>query len=78
MKTNGQYGVAVSVHGDTALIGATNQAPANSFLFQTGAVYTYLRTGTTWNKGQELIPTDAASQDYFGDAIAFDGAHAVF
>ena len=73
--TSGQeYGRAVSIYGDTAMVGAQK---ANN----TGAVYVYTRSGSTWSQQQVLVPSDSnATDSLFGGSnndIAMYGDYAV-
>jgi hypothetical protein len=61
------FGYSVAASGNTALIGAWNDAGGN------GAAYVYVRTGVTWSLQQELTVTDGASGDQFGYAVAISG-----
>lgn len=60
--------VAVSNDGNTALIGAYNKTgPAGT---QQGAVYVFVRSGTTWAGQTKLSLSDGVSGDSFGWCIA--------
>lgn len=61
-----QLGISLAVSGGTAVAGA----PGNGV---GGAVYVFVRTGTTWSEQQKLVASDAASPDYLGDSAALDG-----
>ncbi|MEI7911858.1 MAG: choice-of-anchor D domain-containing protein [Verrucomicrobiota bacterium] len=66
-----QFGAAVALSGDTALVGAfyaNNAAGANA-----GSAYVFLRSGTTWTQQAKLTPNDQAPGDWFGAAVALDG-----
>ena len=67
-------GMAVSVEGDTALVGAYGDDDGGSY---SGAAYVFTRSGTTWTQQEKLTASDAASEDYFGRAVCFDGDTAV-
>jgi len=58
-----KFGTAVSISGDTIVIGAP---PANK-------VFTYLRGGSTWTAQATLAPTAADAGDAFGSAVAVSG-----
>ena len=62
-----QFGIAVALSGDTALVGAW--APFTN----PGAVYVFTRSGSVWTQQQKLSASDAATGDEFGTAIAIDG-----
>ncbi len=59
------FGEAISLSGDTAVIGAS------------GAAYVYVRSGTTWTQQAKLIGSDTVPSDIFGFAVAVDGDTAV-
>ncbi len=65
------FGFAVSLSGDTALVGAWNDdegASANS-----GSAYVFLRGGTTWTQQQKLTASDAAAGAWFGMRVSVSG-----
>jgi uncharacterized repeat protein (TIGR01451 family) len=68
-----EFGSAISVSGDTALIGAP-YAPgaATEYL---GAAYVFLRSGTAWSQGQMLQADLATADGYdrFGAAVSMSG-----
>jgi uncharacterized protein (TIGR03437 family) len=59
------FGEAVSLSGDTAVIGSS------------GAAYVFVRSGTTWTQQAKLIGSDTVPNDIFGFAVAMDGDTAV-
>jgi hypothetical protein len=63
------FGWAVSLHGDTALIGAPGSSFNPSY---PGAAYIFVRTGTTWTQQARLDPSDGQDGDYFGNVVALD------
>jgi uncharacterized repeat protein (TIGR01451 family) len=65
-----QFGCAVALSGETALIGAyrTDHTGANS-----GSAYTFVRSGATWTQQAELVAADAATNDAFGYSVALAG-----
>ncbi len=68
------FGHAVTLVGDTALIGAYR---AESGGTDRGAAYVFTRNGTTWSEQAKLLPATAADDDQFGAAVAFDGTTAL-
>jgi hypothetical protein len=66
-----QFGYAVGLAGDTALITSTGNQ------FAHGAAYVFHDDGTTWSETQQLSPSDSASGDEFGNALAMSGTRAV-
>jgi len=41
---------------------------------QSGAVYAYSRSGSTWTYNQTIFASDASAQSYFGNSISMDDA----
>jgi hypothetical protein len=69
--TPGRMGTSVVITDDYALVGASSWS-APGILFS-GAVFAFSRTASGWQLDQTIVPTDAASGDNFGSAIALDG-----
>lgn len=70
------FGTAVSVSGDTALIGASRvdrYVPVAS----AGAAYVFARAGTTWTQQARLSPTDSTTNDGFGTSVSLSGETAL-
>lgn len=65
------FGYAVSVSGDTAVVGAyfKNLRPNNA----QGQAYVFLRSGTSWAEQAKLTASDGADTDNFGAAVAVTG-----
>jgi len=61
------FGGEVSLSGDTAVVSADGQNGG------TGAVYVYVRSGTTWIQRAKLIASGATAKSYFGSAVALSG-----
>ncbi|MFO0579253.1 MAG: FG-GAP repeat protein [Polyangia bacterium] len=61
------FGAAVAVDGNTAIIGAPQKNG------QLGQVYVFVRTGTKWAQQARLTAPDGASGDLFGSAVAISG-----
>jgi uncharacterized protein (TIGR03437 family) len=67
-----QFGAAVALDGDTALVGAHEHRITPSFV-ATGAAYVFVRNGATWTQQAQLLANDGAGGDQFGAAVALDG-----
>ncbi len=65
-----QFGAAVAISGNTAVVGATADTPSASGF---GSAYVFVRSGTAWIFQQELTANDAAIDDQFGSFVAIDG-----
>ena len=70
------FGFAVSVDGDTALVGAPLASlPAGS---NAGSAYLYYRNGTVWSEQLKLTSgVDASAGDQFGNSVALSGDTAI-
>jgi hypothetical protein len=66
-----QFGRAVALSGNTALIGAPWHSPAATT--NAGAAYLLTRSGTTWVQQAKVIAPDGAAGDVFGRAVAVSG-----
>jgi len=60
--------VSISADGNTALIGAVNEDTSPNTA--NGAVYVFVRSGTTWTQQAKLLASDAASGDNFGSSVS--------
>ena len=68
---NDIFGRSVAIAGDSIVVGAAASAVTTN-VYQ-GAVYVFLRTGTTWAQQAKLTAGDGAASDYFGDSVAIAG-----
>lgn len=65
------FGIAVAVKGDTALVGAPNDdIGANA---DQGSAYVFVRGAAGWELQQKLTADDGAATDLFGYAVALSG-----
>ncbi len=67
-----QFGAAVCVEGDTALIGAPLDDDAGH---KAGSVYVFTRSAGVWSETAELTAPDAATSDTLGTSVAIAGNH---
>ena len=67
------YGTSVALEGDSLLVGNIN-AGSNS---QEGAVYSYVRSGSTWHLKQAIADPLNRADDSFGASISISGNTAV-
>ncbi len=72
---NDQFGHAISISGNVAMVGAFNQDGCLGS--NCGAVYVYNFDGNNWLEVQTLKALDAASGDSFGRSVSVDGDRAV-
>ncbi len=62
-----EFGGAVALFGDTALIGASRDGT-------TGSAYVFIRSGTDWNIQQKLTASDGLNDGFqFGHSVAVSG-----
>lgn len=69
-----QFGNAVAISGDYAIIGARRDDQAGK---GAGAAYIFKREGSHWRLQAKLLARDAAAIDYFGAAVDLDGDFAL-
>ncbi|MBN2441961.1 MAG: FG-GAP repeat protein [Spirochaetales bacterium] len=69
-----QAGFSVGISGDYAIMGAPYNDDSG---LDSGSAYIFVRAGTIWNEQEKLVANDAASEDYFGIAVAISGDYAV-
>ena len=68
------FGLSVSIDGDTAVIGAYGDDDNGS---NSGSAYVYVRSNGVWSEQQKLTASDGASSDDFGCSVSIDGDTAV-
>ena len=70
------FGYSVALSGDTVLIGARfGDDDVNGV--DSGSVYVFTRTGTTWTQQAKLTAADGEAGDEFGYSVALSGDTAV-
>ena len=65
-----QFAYAVSVSGDTALVGAMYDDDRG---MNSGSVYVFSRAGSGWSEQQKLTASDGAMADSFGSSVSVSG-----
>ncbi len=68
------FGQAVSLSGDSALVGAPFAKVGSGYA---GAAYIFSREGESWSQQAKLIASDSQPMDYFGGAVAISGDTAI-
>jgi len=77
-----QFGYAIALSGNTLAVGAyfedsaaigVNGNQADNTALDAGAVYVFVRAGTTWAQQAYLKASNTAANDYFGRAVALSG-----
>jgi hypothetical protein len=66
-----QFGYAVAIDGDTAVVGAPHHDPGSKAFG--GAAYVFTHNGATWTQQALLVASDGAAADEFGRAVALSG-----
>ena len=61
-----RFGYAVSVSGDTAVVGAYYDDDGG---YDSGSAYIFTRSGVVWTQQQKLTASDAAAYHYFGSSV---------
>ena len=70
-QANDLFGGSVALSGDTLAVGAQSE---DSGGVNSGAVYVFTRSGTTWTQqGPPLKASNAGSSDFFGSSVALSG-----
>ena len=72
-----QFGISVSLDGDTALIGASDFNEYSYIATGPGSAYMFTRTGTTWTQQAKLLASDGANGDRFGYSVSLSGDSAL-
>ncbi len=70
-----QFGVSVSISGDTAVVGAHQDDHAAGI--DAGSACVLVRSGSQWTLQDELIAADADADDAFGISVSISGDTAV-
>ena len=73
--TNDEFGTAVALYGDTALIGAPLADTAAGI--NSGAAFVFQRDNQTWSQTDTLLPADVGVADQFGASVALTGSIAL-
>ena len=68
-------GYAVSLDGDTALVGAPWDDVGTNI--NQGSAYVFVRNGTTWSEQAHFVASDGAAEDRYGISVALSGSTAL-
>jgi len=80
--TGDQFGGALDIDGDLLAVGArhedgngagTSGNPTNDAVNSSGAVFTFVRNGTTWSADAYIKASNREAGDEFGSSVALDG-----
>ena len=69
-STSDEFGYAVAVSGETAVIGSRYDDDYGS---NSGSAYVFKRSGSSWTQEQKLNASDAGANDYFGWSVSVSG-----
>ncbi|WP_366929273.1 FG-GAP repeat protein [Leptospira sp.] len=84
-EANDQFGISLSISGDTIVVGAFNEASnqttitngtsasANNSAAFAGAAYVFQRSGTTWSQQAYLKASNIEANDRFGSSVSISG-----
>jgi hypothetical protein len=64
------FGCSISLDGDTAIIGAKYDDDNG---IESGSVYVFTRTGSTWTQQAKLLPSGSPFAYIFGSSVSLDG-----
>ena len=67
---NDNFGDSVSISGDVALVGASEEEKGGP---QLGKAYVFRWNGSNWVEEQTLRASDGADRDHFGDQVSISG-----
>ena len=83
-ETGDEFGIAVSLHEDTAIVGAwkDNHPLLDRFADPTleidkGSAYSFLRDGLSWVEKRRITASDTNRSDLFGASVAIKGSFAI-
>ena len=73
-----QFGFSVSISGNTIVVGSRLgdidiDGDGSNDTFNTGSVYVFTRTGSTWIEETKLFASDAGGIDLFGWSVSISG-----
>ncbi len=77
-----RFGITVAVSGDTLVVGAPDEdsnatgiegTQGNNSASDSGAVYVFTRTGSTWSQQAYVKASNTEAGDTFGGSVALDG-----
>ena len=68
-------GLSVAISGNTAVVGASRDDDKGT---DAGAVYVFVRNGTSWTQQAKLTAADGAANANFGISVALNGDTALF
>jgi hypothetical protein len=73
-ESGDKFGWAVSISGDTAIIGAYYDDDKGT---RSGSAYIFSRDGAAWTQTSKLVADDGSEEDFFGCSVAISGDTAI-
>jgi hypothetical protein len=81
ISVSDSFGTSVAVAGDTVVVGAPYEngsatgvnGTVDEGVFDAGAAYVFVRSGTTWSQQAYLKASQISAKDYFGVPVAIAG-----
>jgi hypothetical protein len=73
-ESDDEFGYSVSIDGDTAIVGSPKEDSNGN---DAGAVYVFVRSGSSWSQQQKLLSSDGTAADQFGKSVSIDGDYAI-
>ncbi|MGH9854629.1 MAG: hypothetical protein ACREBD_32765, partial [Blastocatellia bacterium] len=70
-KGGDNFGLAVAIDGDTAVVGASHDDVGMNV--DQGSAYVFTRNGATWTQSAQLFAPNGRANDLFGRAVAING-----
>ena len=71
---NDNFGISADISGDYAVVGAVGE---DSGVDNSGAVYVFIRSGSSWSQQAKLQPSTAVANASFGKTVAIDGDYVI-
>ncbi|HYF65652.1 MAG TPA: FG-GAP repeat protein [Herpetosiphonaceae bacterium] len=68
-----RFGSAVSISGDTLVVGAPGTLIGSPEIIGNGAAYVFVRDGDGWTRQADLQASNPGIYDYFGTSVAISG-----
>ncbi len=67
------FGISVSIDGDTIVVGASEEDGNPSQYLAYGAAYVFEKGASGWSEAAKLTASDGANNDFFGLSVSIDG-----
>lgn len=72
-ETGDAFGWSVAISGNTVAVGARHEGGFENNFPNSGAVYIFVRNGSTWTQQAYIRAFNAGADDVFGDSLALSG-----